>query len=117
MFVVTAVLAILLSLAYAMAGGNKLAGSKMAVEQSQHLGISLERYKIIGALEILAVVGLLVGLAFWPLGVAASAGLILLMIGALTFHLRLGDKPAQFAPAIVLGLLAAAELIVRVASA
>jgi hypothetical protein len=117
MFVVTVILAVVLALAYAAAGGQKLAGSKMAVETSQHLGISLERSKMIGGLEILAVVGLLAGLAVWPLGVAASAGLVLLMIGAVVFHLRAGDKPAQYGPAAVLGLLALVELVLRAASA
>jgi uncharacterized membrane protein YphA (DoxX/SURF4 family) len=117
MFVVTIVLAILLSLAYAASGIQKLAGTKMMREGADHLNIPFPRYRLIGVLELLAVVGLLVGLAVWPLGVAAAAGLVLLMAGALVFHLRAGDKIAQFGPALALGVIALVELIVRALSA
>jgi uncharacterized membrane protein YphA (DoxX/SURF4 family) len=117
MFVVTIVLAILLSLAYAAAGIQKLAGSKMARENADHLRISFPRYRLIGVPEVLAVVGLLVGLAVWPLGVAAAAGLVILMAGAVITHLRVGDKIAQFGPALALGVIALAELIFRALSA
>jgi hypothetical protein len=39
------------------------------------------------------------------------------MIGAIVAHLRAGDKIKVFAPALVLGVLALAEVIVRAASA
>jgi hypothetical protein len=117
MFVVTIILVVLLALAYAMAGGQKVAGAKSAMDQADHFGIAHDRYKIIGALEIIAAIGLLVGLAVWPLGVAAGVGLVLLMVGAVIVHIRAKDKIALFAPAIVLGALAAAEVVFRAMSA
>lgn len=117
MFIVTIVLAVLLSLAFGMAGVQKVTGAKSMIDSADHLKMSHGLYKVIGGLEILAVIGLLVGLAVWPLGVAAGAGLVLLMIGAVISHIRAGDKIAQFGPAAVLGLVALAEVIVRAASA
>jgi hypothetical protein len=117
MFIVTVVLAVLLALAFGAAGGQKVAGVKSATDGADHLRFSHNAYKGIGALELLAAVGLLVGLAVWPLGVAAGAGLVLLMIGAIISHLRVGDKIAQFGPALVLGVISLAEVIVRAVSA
>jgi hypothetical protein len=87
------------------------------MDSADHVRFSHKAYKGIGALELLAAVGLLAGLAVWPLGVAAGIGLVLLMIGAIVAHLRAGDKIKVFAPALVLGVLALAEVIVRAASA
>jgi uncharacterized membrane protein YphA (DoxX/SURF4 family) len=117
MFIVALILALLLSVAFAGAGVQKLLGSKMMREAADHLKIPYERYRLIGIPELAAVVGLLVGLAFWPLGVAAAAGLVILMVGAVVIHLRSGDKVAQFGMAAVLGVLALLELIFRVLSA
>ena len=117
MFVVTIVLAVLLSLAYAASGAQKVLGVKSGLEAADHINVSHGLWKAIGGLEILAVIGLLVGLAVAPLGVAAGIGIVLLMAGAVVFHVRAGDKVKQFGPAVVLGLLALVEVIVRAASA
>jgi hypothetical protein len=87
------------------------------MDGADHLHFSRNAYKGIGALELLAAVGLLVGLAVWPLGVAAGAGLVLLMIGAVITHLRVGDKIAQFGPALALAVISLVEVIVRAVSA
>ena len=117
MFVVTLILAILLALAFGAAGAQKLAGAKMASDSAAHLGIPFGRYRLIGVPELLGAIGLLVGLAVWPLGVAAAAGLVVLMAGAVIFHIRAGDKIAGFGPALALGVLSLAELIFRALSA
>jgi uncharacterized membrane protein YphA (DoxX/SURF4 family) len=117
MFVVTLILAILLALAFGASGAQKLAGAKMASDTAGHLSIAFSRYRLIGVPEILGAIGLLVGLAVWPLGVAAAAGLVLVMIGAVVAHVRVGDKIAGFGPAVVLGLLSLVELILRALSA
>ena len=117
MFVVTIVLAVLLALAFGAAGGQKVAGAKSVMDGADHVHFSHQAYRGIGVLELLAAIGLLVGLVVWPLGVAAGAGLALLMAGAVIAHLRVGDKIAQFGPALLLGLLSAAEAVVRAASA
>lgn len=47
------------------------------------------------ALEIAGALGLLVGLAWWPLGVAAAAGVMLYFVGALGFHARARDTGSR----------------------
>jgi uncharacterized membrane protein YphA (DoxX/SURF4 family) len=117
MFIATIILAVLLALAYGMAGVQKLAGTPTMRKNADHLGASYGLYKVIGVLELLAAIGLLAGLVVWPLGVAAGIGLALLMAGALVYHLRARDTIKHFGPALLLGLLAVAEVIVRAASA
>ncbi|MGH3381916.1 MAG: DoxX family protein [Actinoallomurus sp.] len=117
MFIVTIVLAVLLALVYAAGGLQKVTGSESGLKNADHVGVSHGLWKGIGGLEILAAIGLLVGLAVWPLGVAAGIGLVLLMAGAVVFHIRAGDNAKLFGPAVILGLLALVEVIVRAASA
>jgi uncharacterized membrane protein YphA (DoxX/SURF4 family) len=116
MFVVTIILAVLLALGFAMSGTQKLTRAKMMVEGAEHLGVPYSRYQLIGVLEILAAIGLIVGLWVAALGIAAGLGLVLLMIGALPYHLRAGDKVGQFGVPLLLGILALLEVIFRAAS-
>jgi hypothetical protein len=74
--------------------------------RAEHAGFSVSAYRRIGALEILAVAGLLVG-AFVPvIGALAAVGLLLLLGGAVLVHLRNGDGVREIVPALVLGVMA-----------
>jgi len=74
-------------------------------EKAEHVGFSVSAYRRIGSLEVLAVLGLLVG-AFVPvIGALAAAGLLMLLGGAVVAHLRNGDGMREIAPALVLGLV------------
>src|SRR4051794_21961136 len=117
MFVITIILAVLLALGFAASGMQKLTGAKMMVDGAAHLGIPYSRYRLIGVLEILAAIALIIGLWVAPLGIAAGVGLVLLMLGAVIFHIRAGDKIKEFGPALLLGVLALLEVIFRAASA
>lgn len=77
-----------------------------------HLGVPWDRYRLIGAPEVAAAVGLFVGLAVEPLALAAAAGLVLLMAGAVLFHPRAGDPPGRWTPPAVLGVLALILVVV-----
>ena len=72
------------------------------------MGLGVEAYRRIGALEILAVLGILVGAAVPVIGVLAATGLVLLLGGAVIAHLRNGDGIRELAPALVLGAVAVA---------
>ncbi len=117
MFVATLVLSVLLAVAFVAAGLPKIAGVKQMRENAEHLGFSVNSYRVIGALEVAGSAGLSVGLAVAPLGAAAAIGLTLLMIGAVIFHIRAKDAAAHLLPALVLALLAAATAVLRIASA
>jgi uncharacterized membrane protein YphA (DoxX/SURF4 family) len=117
MFVATAILSGVLALAYLGAGSRKIIGGTGVTNEAKHLGFPYLAYRLIGVLELAAVAGLLIGLAWAPLGIAAAGGLVLLMIGAATAHRRVGDPLVRMVPAMALGAIAVATVIVRVLSA
>lgn len=107
----TSILAGLLIVAFAALGSAKLAAVPAMRARAEHVGFSVAAYRRIGALEILAVAGLLVG-AFAPvIGALAAIGLLLLLAGAALAHLRKGDDLLEVAPAVVLGVMTLAYLL------
>ena len=115
MQIATGVIAVLLAIAFLAAGGAKIAALPLMRESANHLGIPYTAYRGIGVLEIAGVLGLAVGFANTGIGVAAAIALFLLLIGAIGSHLRSGDPFAKTAPAVVLGVLAAAYIGLRLA--
>jgi hypothetical protein len=113
------ILSVLLFLAFAVAGFQKVIFNPMMSQAAEHLGFSKPAYQRIGVLELAGALGLIVGVAahrnsFWGvLNIAAAAGLALAMILAVMYHVRKGDGAKLFAPAIVLGVLSVLELILR----
>jgi hypothetical protein len=110
------ILAGLLVVAFAAAGSAKLAAVPAMRDRAAHVGFSVSAYRWIGLLEVLAVLGLLVGVFVPLIGALAAAGLLMLLGGALVTHLRNGDGVREIAPAIVLGLVTLAYLILVVGS-
>ena len=104
----TLVLAAVLVVAFGLAGSAKLAAVPAMRARAQHVGLGVDAYRRIGALEILAVLGILVGAAVPVIGVLAATGLVLLLAGAVIAHLRSGDGIRELAPALVLGAVAVA---------
>ncbi|MEU6375085.1 DoxX family protein [Streptomyces sp. NPDC046909] len=101
----TTVLAVALSLVFLPLGLAKLAAAPVMRQAAAHVGMSVRLYRVVGALEVAGVAGLLAGLAWMPLGVAAATGLALLMVGAAVVHLRLGDPLPRAVPAVVMVLI------------
>jgi hypothetical protein len=110
----TPILAGLLVIAFSAAGFAKLAAVPAMRARAEHVGFSVAAYRRIGLLEVLGVLGLLVG-AFVPLiGALAGAGLLMLLGGALVAHLRNRDGLREIAPALVLGLVTLTFLLLVV---
>ena len=68
----------------------------------------------LGALKAAGALGLLVGIAVPPLGVAASVGLVLFFIGAIITHFR--ARYWNIAAPVTFLLLAVGSLVLRVVS-
>jgi uncharacterized membrane protein YphA (DoxX/SURF4 family) len=117
MFVATLVFTILLAVAFAFAGGSKLAGVQQMRDSATHLGFSFPAYQRIGALEVLGAAGLLIGLWFAPLGIAAAAGLVLLTIGAVYFHIKAKDPAKIYAFPVVFVVFSLVALVLRAVTA
>ncbi|WP_327425498.1 DoxX family protein (plasmid) [Streptomyces sp. NBC_01527] len=92
MFVFAAVLSVLLAVVGLAAGLPKalLKGSIPAQLQSPG-GLSAPLVRFIGLAELAAAVGLLAGLFWWPIGVAAALGFAVVLVGAVGFHAKSGD--------------------------
>jgi hypothetical protein len=106
--VVTALLAALMG----FAGSIKLVGVKQSLEIRDHLGVNPTQWRVIGALELAGVAGILAGLSWAPIGIAAAVGLALLLLGAIGFHVRASDSASDSAPAVIgLGLAVATAIL------
>jgi hypothetical protein len=111
----TTILAGLLVVAFAAVGSAKLVAVPAMRTKAEHVGLSVSAYRRIGFLEVLAVLGLLVG-AFVPvIGALSAVGLLILLGGAVLAHLRNGDGVREIAPAVVLGVAALTFLLLVVA--
>jgi hypothetical protein len=114
--IATVVVTILLALLFAFASSIKLVGARQSLEVRDHLGVTPTLWRVIGALELAGVVGVLVGLAWAPLGVAAAIGLALLSVGAVAYHVRASDGFVLMAPAVLAIVLAVATAILQTRS-
>jgi uncharacterized membrane protein YphA (DoxX/SURF4 family) len=111
MFVATVVVSILLAVILLASGFGKLAKQKQQLETMRKVKFPLDKLWLLAAAEIAGAAGLIIGLFWWPLGVAAAIGVILYFVGAIGSHLRVRDS--GWPPAAVLLLLAAAALVLR----
>jgi len=55
------------------------------------VGLPLKYFPLLAACEFAGVVGLVVGIWWPPLGIAAGIGLVLYFVGAIVSHLHAGD--------------------------
>ena len=112
----TPILGGLLVIAFAALGSAKLAAVPAMRARAAHVGYGVSAYRRIGGLEVLAVLGLLVG-AFVPvIGALAAAGLLMLLGGAFVVHLRNRDGVREVAPSVVLALVTLTYLVLVVGS-
>jgi hypothetical protein len=111
MSVTTIVASQVLSVLLAVASAPKLLGEASATKNAEHLGVSVGFYLfVVGAGQGLVVVGLVIGLFWWPMEIVAASSVVLLMIGVLSTHRRAGEPMSEALPA-VLGLVLAAGVI------
>ena len=77
------------------------------------VGVPLKNFPLLAACEFAGAAGLVVGI-WWPLiGIAAGIGLVLYFVGAIVSHLRVGDVKGIGSAAFML-VLAAGTLTLRV---
>jgi uncharacterized membrane protein YphA (DoxX/SURF4 family) len=111
---VATILSVLLALAFIAAGVPKIIAIPAMVQAAEHVGFSMNAYRVIGVLEVAGAAGLFLGIVVPALGVAATAGLAALMAGAAITHLRIGDNVSMALPAAGLALLAIVTLVLWV---
>jgi uncharacterized membrane protein YphA (DoxX/SURF4 family) len=79
------------------------------------VGVPMKYFPLLAACELAGGLGLVLGI-WWPLlGVAAGIGLVLYFVGACASHLRVGDAKG-IGPAAFILVVAAAALVLRLLS-
>jgi DoxX-like family len=111
-----AILAVLLAAEFTFLGAAKILALAPMRHLAAEIGYSVQAYRRIGVLEVSGAGGLLIGLAVPAIGGVAGLGLLLLLGGAVATHLRRGDSPRKYTPAVISGLLVAAYLAVHLAT-
>ena len=81
----------------------------------EEIGIPMTWIRVLAACEIAGAVGLLIGIAWSPLGLAAAIGLVIYFAGAVIAHARIKDFKGMSNPAVPL-VLALIVLVTRILS-
>jgi DoxX-like family len=114
MFAVTVGVSILLATLLAVAAIRKLSHRPAVVETYLRVGVPEDRLDQLAVILLSGAAGLLVGLVWAPIGVAAAIGVVIYFLVAIAFHVRADD--AEHAPTpVIIWLLAAAALGLQIA--
>ena len=109
MKILTAILSVLLAAAMAMTAVRKAKPDDASIALRDRLGVPPGVWAAVGVPEALAALGLLAGLLWAPIGLAAAIGVVLIMAGAIALHLRVRFLGAALVPPT--GVLAFAALV------
>jgi uncharacterized membrane protein YphA (DoxX/SURF4 family) len=109
-------ISLLLAVACLLPAAGKLTGQPTMRQSAAHFGIPWSRYRLIGVAELAAAAGIVIGLWWHPLGVAAAAGMTMLLAGAIIAHRKAADSAKETAPALLALLLTLAYLAIALTS-
>jgi len=109
-------ISLLLAAACLLPAAGKLTGQPKMRQSAAHFGIPWPKYRLIGIAELAAAAGVLIGLWWHPLGVAAAAGMSLLLLGALITHRRAADSGKEMAPVLIALTITIAYLAIALTS-
>ncbi len=116
------ILAIVVAATFVFTGGIKLFNVPASLEIRDRLEVPQPLWRVIGVLEWLGAAGVLIGLAYRPLGLLAAIALAGLLVGAIVTRLRaarrhgrseaagLAGDAATFALAVVMAVVFASKL-------
>ena len=116
MFIAYIVVAIVMAFFAAGSGVAKLQHNPRVVAGVNGVvGVPMPWFPVLAACEIAGAAGILIGIFWPPLGLAAAVGLVIYFVGAIIAHLRVRDFKGIGSPALPL-LLAVATLALRTLS-
>ena len=92
MYFASVTVSILLALILLASGVMKVRRAPAVVANLRTVGVPERAIPGLGALEIAAALGLLLGLLWWPIGLAAAIGAVTYFIGAIITHVRARDN-------------------------
>jgi hypothetical protein len=115
MFVATVITSLLLAGLMAFAAIRKLSHQEHVVAAYTRVGVPADRLDYLAILLLAGAVGLLVGLFWAPIGVAATGATIAYFLLAIAAHLRHDDAVNVGTP-VLMELIAVGALILRLAT-
>ncbi|MFF3860025.1 DoxX family protein [Streptomyces sp. NPDC002209] len=115
MFIGYAVAVVLFAALLVFSGRGVLVKDETVVASLTTVGVPPSWFVPLAAVKFAGALGLLAGLVYRPLGIAAAAGVLLFFAGAVVSHLRVRDMKGAPAPAALM-VLAVAPLTLGIAS-
>lgn len=109
------VLAVLLGIAATGSAVQKLRRDPRVMESMSSVGVRPAQVPVLAVLELLGALGLLIGIWVPWIGIAAAIGLALYFLGAVVAHLRMRAAAKEFAPALILAVLAIVVVVLELA--
>ncbi|MEV7887011.1 DoxX family protein [Streptomyces sp. NPDC002817] len=115
MFIAYVVLAVALSLLLLYSARGDITRDPKVTETLEALGVPDSWYVPLGLVKIAGALGLLAGIAYRPLGIAAAIGVVLYFLGGVITHVRAGDKKGSGTPAVIM-LVSVVPLVLGLAT-
>jgi DoxX-like family len=115
-FLATAVVSVLLAAALSYSAFRKLSHRPVVVQTYRRAGVPEDRLDQLAIVLLAGAAGLLLGLIWAPVGLAAAACLVVYFLVAVTFHVRADDARNLPTP-LVLAVVAAVALVLRLVTA
>jgi hypothetical protein len=113
-FIATLIVSVLLVGGLLGSAAGKVTKQAAVMTNMKAVGVPEKRVPLLAIPETVGALGLVGGLFWWPIGVAAAIGIIIYFVLAVSAHVRVHDK--NFAPAAFLLVLAIAALVLRIAT-
>jgi uncharacterized membrane protein YphA (DoxX/SURF4 family) len=86
--------------------------AKNLKEEFATYGLPAPMFYIVGGLKIICGVLLLVGLGYRPVVLPAAAVVVVLMLGAVAMHLKVGDAVSKYVPAALMLAMSGAICVI-----
>ncbi len=116
MFIAYVVIAVLGAVMLTLSASLKLRGDERSISVIHDvIGVPMTWFPWLAGCELAGATGLLVGIAWAPIGVAAAVGVVAYFVLAIGSHIRVNDLKGIGSPAIPLGF-AVAALVTRIGS-
>ena len=115
MFAAAAVVSSLLAAVLAFSAIRKLSHRPEVVATYTRVGLPEDKLDYLALILLAGAAGLVVGLFWGPLGVAAAVGLVVYFLLAIGAHIR-ADDAAHVPTPVVIELMAVAALVLRAGS-
>lgn len=115
MFLATAIVSVVLASLLALAAARKLTHRGPIVQSYVRVGVPEDKLNYLAIILLAGAAGLMLGLLWPPIGVAAATGVIAYFLVAVAFHIRADDARGLPTPC-ALAAIAAAALVLQLAT-